>query len=106
MLLDIHLLKLFPLPDPNCRLNLNLNLMLNLHRSPSCTAGGRSSERARVIVDDRYDELPPQRVYSGRGGGAGYPYEGGGGGRGAVRYVEDEYYDDGYTEPVAPVRCD
>ena len=102
MLLDIHLLKLFPLPDPNCRLVLNLNL----HRFPSCTAGGRSSERARVIVDDRYDELPPQRVYSGRSVGAGYPEEGGGGGRGAVRYVEDEYYDDGYAEPVAPVRCD
>ena len=71
---------------------------------PLYTSGGRSGERARVIVDDRYDELPPQRVYSGRGVGGGYPYEGGGGGRGAVRYVEDEYYDDGYTEPVAPVR--
>ena len=44
---------------------------------PLYTSGGRSGERARVIVDDRYDELPPQRVYSGRGVGGGYPYEGG-----------------------------
>ena len=58
------------------------------------------------MVDDRYDEVPAQRVYSSRGGGGGgaYAYEGGGGVRGAVRYVEDEYYDDGYAEPVAPAR--